>query len=270
MNKKKYTIRYLIENKRIILMAIMKSLKRYTVHLSNKKFYGTEYGGWFVYLYNEPQDKVPINIISAGVGEDMSFDIEMSINFNSNIILVDPTPRSIIHYDNFLNNLETIKKECSEEYSYLNQINLNKFSSENFVLSPLALEKEDNKEVRFFEPENEEHVSHSVVNWQKVDNARFIRVKTVTVKKLMETFNLSEIEILKLDIEGSEVNVLNNMFKENIYPNQLLIEFDIIRTNKLSDIIKFYLTIKKIIKNDYINIEIDRFPHFLFVRKEVL
>ena len=108
------------------------------------------------------------------------------------------------------------------------------------------------------------------MNWQKVDNARFIKVKTVTVKKLMETFNLSEIEILKLDIEGSEVNVLNNMFKENIYPNQLLIEFDIIRTNKLSDIIKFYLTIKKIIKNGYINIEIDRFPHFLFVRKEAL
>ena len=42
------------------------------------------------------------------------------------------------------------------------------------------------KEVKFFEPENEEHVSHSVVNWQKVDNARFIKVKTVTVKKLME------------------------------------------------------------------------------------
>ena len=33
--------------------------------------------------------------------------------------------------------------------------NKNKFSSEKFVLSPFALEKEDNKEVKFFEPEDE-------------------------------------------------------------------------------------------------------------------
>ena len=248
----------------------MKNLKRHTQDLTNKKWYGTDYGGWFVYLYNKSPDKQPINIISAGVGEDISFDVEMSINFNANIILVDPTPRAIIHFDNFIKNLKTIKDKSLQEYKYLDPIDINKFSSKNFVLSPLALEKEDGKEVKFFEPENKDHVSHSVVNWQKVESTRFIRVKTVTVKKLMEDYDLDKIDILKLDIEGSEVNVLNSMFKDNIYPNQLLIEFDLIRTNKFSDIIKFYLIIKKIIKNDYINIEIDRFPHLLFVRKEVL
>lgn len=270
MNKKKYTISYLLENKRIFLIGIMKNLKKHTIHLSNKKFYGTDYGGWFVYLYEKLNNKVPINIISAGVGEDMSFDVEMSVNFNSNIVLVDPTPRSIVHFNNFIANLKTNNEEFIEKYKYLNEVDLNKFSSENFSLSPHALEKENDKKIKFFEPENKDHVSHSVVNWQKVDNTRFITVKTVTVKKLMENFNLDSIEILKLDIEGSEVNVLNNMFRDGIYPNQLLIEFDIIRTNKFSDIIKFYLVIKKIIKNDYINIDIDRFPHFLFVRKAIL
>ena len=86
----------------------------------------------------------------------------------------------------------------------------------------------------------------------------------------MQDYGIQNIDILKLDIEGSEVNVLNSMFDDNIYPNQLLIEFDITRTNKLSDILKFYLIIRRIVKNNYINIEIDRFPHLLFVRKEII
>ena len=270
MTRKKYTIRYLLKNKKIFSMLIMKNLKRHTLDLSNKKWFGTDYGGWFVYLYNDLQGKQPINIISAGVGEDISFDVEMSLNFNSNIILVDPTPRAILHFNNFIKIYKSLKENSFNEYDYLGEINLNKFSSENFVLSPLALEKEDNKEVKFFEPEDESHVSHSVVNWQKTDRERFIKVKTVTVKRLMEDYDLHNIDILKLDIEGSEVNVLNSMFDDNIYPNQLLIEFDITRTNKLSDIFKFYLIIRRIIKNDYINIEIDRFPHLLFVRKEII
>lgn len=248
----------------------MKNLNKHTLDLSNKKWYGTDYGGWFVYINTKSPVTQPINIISAGVGEDISFDVEMSINFDANIILVDPTPRAILHYDNFIKNFTNLKKDSFQEYKYLENVDLNKFSSKNFVLSPFALEKEDGKEVKFFEPEDKGHVSHSVVNWQKVNSTRFIKVETVTVKKLMDDYDLENIDILKLDIEGSEVNVLNSMFNDKIYPNQLLIEFDITRTNKLSDIFKFYLIIKRIVNNDYINIEIDRFPHLLFVKKEVL
>ena len=140
-------------------------------------------------------------------------------------------------------NYKNLEENDFNEYSYLDKVNLNKFSSKKFVLSPFALEKEDSKEVKFFEPQDESHVSHSVVNWQKTDSERFIKVKTVTVKRLVEDFNLQNIDILKLDIEGSEVNVLNSMFDDLIYPNQLLIEFDITRTNKLFDIFKFYLII---------------------------
>lgn len=270
MSRKKYTIRYLIKNKKIFSILIMKNLKKHTLDLSNKKWFGTDYGGWFVYLYHDILGKQPINIISAGVGEDISFDVEMSLNFNSNIILVDPTPRAILHFNTFVKNYKYLEENEFSEYSYLDKINLNKFSSEKFVLSPFALEKEDSIEVKFFEPEDESHVSHSVVNWQKTDSERYIKVKTVTVKRLMEDYDLQNIDILKLDIEGSEVNVLNSMFDDLIYPNQLLIEFDITRTNKLSDIFKFYLIIRRIIKNNYINIEIDRFPHLLFVKKEII
>lgn len=53
---------------------------------------GTEYGGWVFVdekeLYNSP-------IISAGLGEDASFDIEFVEKYNSEVTIVDPTPRAI-------------------------------------------------------------------------------------------------------------------------------------------------------------------------------
>ena len=74
--------------------------------------------------------------------------------------------------------------------------------------------------------------------------------------------------ILNLLSDGLAGTIL---FRRNIEElEQLLIEFDITRTNKLFDIFKFYLIIRRIIKNNYVNIEIDRFPHLLFVRKEII
>ena len=61
---------------------------------------GTNYGGWYI-----PKDiKLDENSIvySAGVGEDISFDLLLSNKYNSNIILIDPTKRAIEHYKEIL------------------------------------------------------------------------------------------------------------------------------------------------------------------------
>jgi hypothetical protein len=39
--------------------------------------------------------------------------------------------------------------------------------------------------------------------------------------------NHAKIDLLKLDIEGAEVNVLNNMLDDNIFPRYLCVEFDL-------------------------------------------
>ena len=50
-------------------------------------------------------------IISCGVGEDISFDIEMMNKFNSRIIFVDPTPRAIKYYDQIIKNIGKKKQK---------------------------------------------------------------------------------------------------------------------------------------------------------------
>ena len=58
---------------------------------------GTIYGGWYI-----PKD-ITLNtdsiIYSAGVGEDISFDLLLSNRYKCNILLIDPTKRAIKHYE---------------------------------------------------------------------------------------------------------------------------------------------------------------------------
>ena len=70
--------------------------------LDNIIFLGTAYGGW---SFVEEDNLKNCTIISAGLGEDASFDIEFASKYDARIIIVDPTPRAIKHYDEIINSL---------------------------------------------------------------------------------------------------------------------------------------------------------------------
>ena len=48
----------------------------------------------------------------------------------------------------------------------------------------------------------------------------------------MNDLNHTKIDLLKLDIEGSEIDVLNQMLDDKIYPKYLCIEFDLLLKRK--------------------------------------
>ena len=54
------------------------------------KHMGTYYGGYDIL---ENNFKYPV-IISCGLGEDASFDIDMINHYDAKVIIIDPTPRS--------------------------------------------------------------------------------------------------------------------------------------------------------------------------------
>ena len=45
------------------------------------------------------------------------------------------------------------------------------------------------------------------------------------IKKIMDDHKINELELIKLDIEGAENQVLPNLIKNKIFPNQILVEF---------------------------------------------
>ena len=238
---------------------------------SETKRLGTEYGGWSLIDFKELNNKT---IISAGCGEDISFDIEFLNLYGGKIILVDPTPRSINHLEKVFNSVgnKKTKDYVDGGNQKIESYDLENIQTEQLIIKNYALFNEDGITVKFFPPKNPEHVSHSISNWQKgeTNSNKSIEVETITVKKIMEDHKINELELIKLDIEGAENQVLPNLIKNKIFPNQILVEFDELHTDNFVSYCKALIIILRLLFKKYILIKTNKFPDMLFVKKSLL
>ena len=83
-----------------------------------------------------------------------------------------------------------------------------------------------NESLRFYEPPNPNHVSHSIINYQNEykKNTSFIEVSAITIENLLNELNLNpeDIPLIKLDIEGAEIEFLNNCLNYGFKPRKYL------------------------------------------------
>ncbi len=191
-------------------------------------YLGSEYGGWNLVDQNNLKN---CTIISAGLGEDASFDIEFATKFNAKVIIVDPTPRAIKHYDEIINSLgnssETKYVEGGKQP--INSYDLSNVSKDNLVLVKKALWNKSER-LKFFSPSNPDHVSYSIINYQNKykQNTSFIEVDSITIENLLSEIklNINDIPLIKLDIEGAAIEFLIDCFNKGFRPRQILVEFD--------------------------------------------
>jgi hypothetical protein len=109
---------------------------------------GTEYGGW---SFVDEQDLYGCTIISAGLGEDASFDVEFASKYNAKVIIVDPTPRAISHFEKII---DSIGKPAKQKYSNegcqpIDAYNLSAVTEDSFTLITKAL-WDKNTNLKFF------------------------------------------------------------------------------------------------------------------------
>lgn len=202
----------------------------YVSHYELKRL-GSKYGGWVFTATPFKQKSTDLVIVSGGLGEDASFDIEFACEYECRIFLVDPTPKAIAHYNSII---DRIGKSREEIYN----IQGGKQSTKSYPLDqlkgsmqliPLAIWNETT-ELEFFLPIDPSHVSCSISDIQR-NNSRagdHIKVNAVRLKDLCDDFNINtqKIDILKLDIEGAEIEVLNDMLPISIKPTQIIVEYD--------------------------------------------
>ncbi|MFI5162486.1 MAG: FkbM family methyltransferase [Sphingobacteriales bacterium] len=187
---------------------------------------GSHYGGWSFVDTPELQGST---IINCGLGEDASFDIGFASKYNAKVIMVDPTPRAVAHYNKFIKRAG--QKATTGFVQGGNQpveaYDMEKLKESNFVMVGKALWTEA-KKMKFFSPPNKDYVSHSINNIFNEGSADtdHIEVDSITVEQVMKENNLTSIPLMKVDIEGAEIEVLQDMMAKKIYPKQLLIEFD--------------------------------------------
>ena len=202
------------------------SLRISTPHNHKLTRLGTEYGGWkFV-------DSAALKrsvVVSCGLGEDASFDVEFAAKYGAKVIIVDPTPRAIQHFKGMMARLgqrpqQPYRKTGAQP---VEAYDLSGISNAQLRLCEKAIWNK-NTHVRFFAPESRDHVSHSIVNYQHnySTETAHIEVEAVPIDELLKQYDIGEPSLLKLDIEGAEIEVLMDMISKRIHPKQVLAEYD--------------------------------------------
>jgi FkbM family methyltransferase len=233
------------------------------------KYLGTPYGGW--YFSDKTLSKKP-TLLSAGVGEDVSFDIEFLNNYRGKVYFVDPTAKSISHIDKVIENLgkpKSVEFDIKSGNQPIDAYDLSSVQRDDFLLIKKALYNQTDLIIKFFKPLNKEHVSHSISNYQNQFSKKteYIEVTTTTVENIINQYEIDHIDILKLDIEGAENQVIPNLLKKKIFPTQILVEFDELTTSFISPYLNALTIFLKLKLNSYNLVKTNQFPNFLFVRK---
>ena len=155
------------------------------------KLLGSDYGGWPVVDSIFKSNPV---VYLFGVGEDITYDLSIINKYSIDVNAFDPTPRSC----------EWVKQ----------QVIPREFHFYNYGLSDI-----DGVE-QFIPPEKDTYMSFSSV---KVGEGISLRVNKLST--ILSELNHKAVDVLKMDIEGGEYKVINNILHENITPKILLIEF---------------------------------------------
>tara|TARA_R100000152_G_C6775767_1_gene204393 strand:+ start:210 stop:1526 length:1317 start_codon:yes stop_codon:yes gene_type:complete len=183
---------------------------------------GTEYGGHSVDLNLIPEGST---VISAGVGEDISFDLELIKLKKCKIIAIDPTKKS----------KQYIEKHQPDNFTFINKA--------------LVSNHRSGQKIKMYVNKNPKHASDSQFSSHQAVSQKFYEADTITLNELFSKYK--NISLVKLDIEGSEYEMIDDLIATNV--QQMNIEFHDFCTGYSSQDTES--AIKKIISSGYDHID---------------
>ena len=203
---------------------------------------GTNYGGWIIPTNIKLNDKSIV--YSAGVGEDISFDLLLQSKYNSNIFLIDPTKRAVTHYNECKKFYNTSNWSFSGDIQkdYKNIIyNLKPNFDKLFYIGKGLWNKKDI--LKFYKQNNPQYVSQSLIH--NMFGQEYDEVPVDSIKNIMLENNHTHIDLLKIDTEGFELNVIKG-FERSIKKVDLVIfehHYDLMikKTYTYSDINRYLI-----------------------------
>lgn len=190
------------------MIRILRAIKRWPRALRGRDFFllprstskgrqihrlGSDYGGW-VCLPGKLSSKS--TVYSFGVGTDISFDEALIAMTGCTVHAFDPTPGSA----QWIQSQRLPAKFCFYGFGLADR----------------------DGELIFRKPDIPGYFSPSAAFGYPGAGERFPVHQLATI---MKKLGHSRIDLLKMDIEGSEYAVIENMCAEAIFPRQLLVEF---------------------------------------------
>jgi FkbM family methyltransferase len=157
---------------------------------------GTEYGGYGVALERLAPGAL---VYSFGLGEDISFDLALLERLDCKIFGFDPTPRSIAW----------VKAQDPPAALQVRELGIADYDGM----------------ASFAPPKNPDHISHSLLEGGGADTAGRVQFQVRRLGTLMAELGHASLDLLKMDVEGAEYGVLEDLLRSTLRPPQILLEF---------------------------------------------
>jgi FkbM family methyltransferase len=161
-----------------------------------KKWYGSSYGGFYIHPALLNANSV---IYSFGIGKDITFDIRCIRNHGCRVFAFDPTPKSI----NWIRSKKINPRFTFFDYGIACQSGLHDF----------------------FLPSNPRGTSGSLADSPAVSRTKTIKVLMQSFHDITTQLGHHHIDVVKMDIEGEEYAVLDDILSTGISIDQILVEF---------------------------------------------
>jgi FkbM family methyltransferase len=173
---------------------------------------------------------VPNNYLSAssicycvGAGTDISLDTELVTKFKSQVFIFDPMPYAQDHFNGLVSSTgQGISFTAdNNKQGYVYSISAGELATIKYCGTGIWNEK---KIVKFFVPSKDNYAGHSITNLQ--NTAEYIEAPVDKLVNIMQELGHQQIDLLKIEIEGSEYTVIDNVLADALDVKIILVEFD--------------------------------------------
>ncbi len=192
MNRRKVIY---LHGKRILKQVLGMDVWNYKQVTIPREFHGSESEGWCVASNVLTRDSI---VYSIGIGDDISFDLSLIDRYGVSVFAYDPTPESI----------EWIARQQLPDMFHFYGKGLAHYDGV----------------AHFYRHKKETNICHSMEQ-RKETVEHSIEVPVARLETLCRQNNHTHINLLKMDIEVTEYEVLEDIFRSSIEIDQILVEF---------------------------------------------
>ena len=157
--------------------------------------HGSFYGGWALC----PRGLGPESIVySFGIGQDVTFDLSLIARYGLTVYGFDPTPPSI----------RWVRSQSL---------------TAKFIFFEYGIAGHDGT-AQFYEPEDWADPSYHMRSDAPKAGAS-VTAEVHRLEEIMRRLRHSRVDVMKMDVEGAEYEVIEDLARSKVRPGQLLVEF---------------------------------------------